>query len=91
MKYGCLNSLSTKLAILKVKRHKSIYKNNFKYKNHAKFRITLITVCYYHVTYAFQSESTLFSCLNFKELLARNRRDIAPCSNPVANTNNISK
>ena len=27
-----------------------------------------MTVCYYHVTYAFQSESTLYSCLNVKEL-----------------------
>ena len=35
-----------------------------------------ITVSYYHVTYALQSESTLYSCLNVKELLARNRRDI---------------
>ena len=30
----------------------------------------------YHVTYAFQSESTLYSCLNVKELLARSRREI---------------
>ena len=37
---------------------------------------SFVTVCYYHVTYAFQSESTLYSCLNVKELLARNRRDI---------------
>ena len=29
-----------------------------------------------HVMYAFQSESTLYSCLNVKELLAWNRRDI---------------
>ena len=29
-----------------------------------------------HVTYAFQRESTLSSCLNVKELLAWNRRDI---------------
>ena len=36
----------------------------------------LMTVCSYHVTYAFQSESTLYSCLNVKELLARNRREI---------------
>ena len=36
----------------------------------------LDTVCYYHVTYAFQSESTLYSCLNVKELLARSRREI---------------
>ena len=33
-------------------------------------------VCFYHVTYVFQSESTLYSCLNVKELLAGNRRDI---------------
>ena len=32
--------------------------------------------CSYHVTYAFQSESTLCSCLNVKELLARSRREI---------------
>ena len=29
-----------------------------------------MTVCYYHITYAFQSESTLYSCLNVKELFA---------------------
>ena len=29
-----------------------------------------------HVTYAFQSESTLYSCLNVKELFARSRRKI---------------
>ena len=34
-----------------------------------------ITACSYHVTYAFQNESTLYSCLNVRELLARNRRD----------------
>ena len=33
-------------------------------------------VCYYHVTYAFQSEYTLCSSLNVKERLPRNRRDI---------------
>ena len=32
-----------------------------------------LTVCSYHVTCAFQSESTLYSCLNFKELFAQNR------------------
>ena len=37
---------------------------------------SVLTVCSFHVTYAFQSESTLYSCLNFKELLARNRREI---------------
>ena len=30
-----------------------------------------MTVCYYHIEYAFQSESTLYSCLNVKELLAQ--------------------
>ena len=35
-----------------------------------------VTVCSCHVTYAFQSESTLYSCLNVKELLARSRREI---------------
>ena len=36
----------------------------------------VLTVCCYHVMYAFQSESTLCICLNVKELLARNRCDI---------------
>ena len=35
-----------------------------------------LTVCYYNVTYTFQSESRIYSYLNVKELLARNRRDI---------------
>ena len=35
-----------------------------------------MTVCSYYVTYLFQSESTLYSSLNVKELLARNRREI---------------
>ena len=35
-----------------------------------------LTVCSCHVTYAFPSESTLYSSLNFKELLARNRSKI---------------
>ena len=35
-----------------------------------------LTVCSYHVTYAFQSESKLYSCLNVKELFAQNRRKI---------------
>ena len=33
-------------------------------------------LCSYHVTYAFQSESTLYNCLNVKELLAQNRSEI---------------
>ena len=35
-----------------------------------------LTVCYHHVTHAFQSESTPYSCLDLKEILARNKRDI---------------
>ena len=35
-----------------------------------------MTVCSYHVTYVFQSESTLYSGLNVKELPARSRRKI---------------
>ena len=31
---------------------------------------------FFNVTYAFQSDSTLYSCLNVKELLARSRREI---------------
>ena len=34
-----------------------------------------LTVWYYHVTYAFQSESTLYSSLNVKQLLPWNKRD----------------
>ena len=41
------------------------------------FRFDAIkTTCSCHVTYAFQSESTLASCQNVKALLARNRRVI---------------
>ena len=36
----------------------------------------MLAVCFNHVTYAFQSESTLCICLNVKELLARNRRHV---------------
>ena len=35
-----------------------------------------LIVCFYHVTYEFESESTLYSCLNVKELLAQSRRHI---------------
>ena len=35
-----------------------------------------LTVCSYHVTHAFQSQSILYICLNVKELLTQNRRDI---------------
>ena len=35
-----------------------------------------LTECSCHVAYAFESESTLYSCLSVKELLARSRREI---------------
>ena len=38
--------------------------------------ILYLTVCSCHVTYAFQSESTLYSCLNVKELLVRSRHQM---------------
>ena len=38
-----------------------------------------LTVCSYHVPYAFQSESTLYSCLNVKEG--------TPCSKQARNLN----
>ena len=41
-----------------------------------KWKVCKSTVCSCHVTYVFQSESTLYSCLNIKELFARSRREI---------------
>ena len=35
-----------------------------------------IAVCYYHIMYPFQSESTPYGCLNVKELFAQNRYNI---------------
>ena len=35
---------------------------------------------YYHVTYPFQREPTLYSCLNVKQLLAQNRCDMSSFS-----------
>ena len=35
-----------------------------------------MTVCSYHITYAFQGESTFYISLNVKELLAQNRREV---------------
>ena len=40
------------------------------------FTNLLSTVCFHHVTYAFQNESTLYSCLNVKELLVGSRHKI---------------
>ena len=44
----------------------------FKYLKNEKS----LTLCSYHVTYAFQSESTIYSFLNVEELLAQNGGDI---------------
>ena len=41
----------------------------------------VMTVYSYYVMYTFQREPTLYSCLNVKELLARNRHDILSLSN----------
>ena len=66
----------------KVKQRKAIIKNgkftlsNFNlFVPNAPFLYALKTSenLSYHVTYAFQGESTLYSCLNVKELLARSR------------------
>ena len=40
----------------------------------------MMTLCYYHVTYVFWSESTLYSGLNLKELLVQTRRVIQSLS-----------
>ena len=44
-------------------------------------KLQKVSVCSSHVTYAFQSESTLYTFLNVKELLARRRREILSLSN----------
>ena len=44
------------------------------------FKYFNITVCSCHVTYAFQSESALYICLNVREPLARSRREISSLS-----------
>ena len=51
-----------------------IFQNKFSIKHQDNLR-EILPVCYYHATYAFQSESTLYNCLEIKTLLARNRRD----------------
>ena len=60
-------------------RQKLLKKNLFSKNYTTQLRFqgrSCMTACSYHVTYAFQSESTLYNCLNVKELLARNRREI---------------
>ena len=38
--------------------------------------VPCIQLCFYHVKYAFQNESTFYRHLNIKKLLAQNRRNI---------------
>ena len=40
------------------------------------FTCIILTVCSCRVTYAFQTESTLYSCLNVKKLFAQSRHKI---------------
>ena len=53
--------------------------------------VKTLTVCYYHITYVFQGESTLYNFLNFKEIFAWNRRDIWSLSdsNEIRIQNNL--
>ena len=51
------------------------YGNPLKYSYDIPYEY-LSTLRYYHTKYAFQIESTLYSWLNVKKLLAWNRRDI---------------
>ena len=39
-------------------------------------KLCILIVCSYHVTYPFESKSTLYICLNVKETHAWNRREI---------------
>ena len=50
-----------------------------------------LSVCPCHVTYVFQEESTLYICLNVKELLAQKERDIGSLSgsNDTRNHNHL--
>ena len=53
-----------------------------------------MTVCSYHVKYKFQSDSTLYSYLNVKDLLDRSRRDIwslSDCSGTRTQNNLVRK
>ena len=37
------------------------------------FLVDLLSICSEHITHAFQSECTFYSCLNVKTFLARNK------------------
>ena len=48
-----------------------------------------IAVCYYHITHMFQSESTLYICLNVKEVYAWNKRIAWSDSNRIRTHNHF--
>ena len=51
-------------------------------------------LCSHHITYLLQSESTLYICLNIKEILVRNRRDIwnlSDCSGTRTRNHSVCK
>ena len=52
-----------------------VSENNFIFSNCPMSWEDLLGRCSYHFMYGFQSESTLYSCLNVKELLVRSRRE----------------
>ena len=76
------NNANNEACIVKINNHRyhALKPNKNKYielKELLKqFTYKELTVCSCHVTYTFESESTLYSCLNVKELLARSRREI---------------
>ena len=55
-------------SLISEKKSENVYEEFFKWKDW--------TVCSCHVMYAVQSESTFYSCLNVKELLAGRRHEI---------------
>ena len=50
-------------------KNKFVPRNSYTYSKNQFSKGKKMLVCSYHVTYAFQSESTLYSCLNVKLLL----------------------
>ena len=77
--YAPVATLPKENDIKPLEKLKSGFKKTIKW-NKYRSQITIQpqdnTVCSCHVTYAFQSESTLYSCLNVKELFARSRHEI---------------
>ena len=74
----------TWVAYLKPKRFDPLFRYWFS-------NLNVLIVCYYHVLLVLQSESALYSCLNAKEVLARNRLDIWSLSdsNSILTHNNL--